>query len=417
VKYAQQAFDHLPEGDHYRRGALTALLGLAYWASGDLEAAHRAFSDGLARAGDIQGIIHGSFVVADIKMTLGHLREALRTCERALRLAAEQGEPMPVGVEDVYSGLSELHRERGDLQAAAQALAMSRKLGELAEIPDWQYRWCIAQARLKATLGDLASAADLLDEAERLYVRTPLPDVRPIAALRARVWVRQGRLTEALDWARERDLSVNDHLSFLREFEHVTLARVLIARYKMDRVESAIHQAVQLSERLLIAAEEGGRQGSVIELLVLQALAFEALGDVPRALAPLERALTLAEPEGYVRIFVNEGPPMAELLRKMKDEGGRLKEYVHKLLTASGKREPHPSSFIPQPLIEPLREREMEVLQLIAEGLTNQEIATRLYISLNTVKVHTRNIYGKLDVHHRTGAVAKARTLGILSAN
>ena len=133
--------------------------------------------------------------------------------------------------------------------------------------------------------------------------------MRPVAALKARVWVAQGRLTEALGWAREQGLSVDDDLSYLREFEHVTLARVLIAQYKSNRADRSIHEAMGLLERLLKAAEEGGRTGSVIEILVLQALAHQAQGDIPcwRSL-PLERALALAEPEGYVRIFVDEGP-------------------------------------------------------------------------------------------------------------
>ena len=129
------------------------------------------------------------------------------------------------------------------------------------------------------SMGDLDGALDLLDEAERVYVRTPVPEVRPIAAMKARVWVKQGRLTEALDWARERGLSVDDDLSYLREFEHITLARVLIAQYKRDRIDDSIHEAMGLLERLLEAAEEGGRTGSVIEILVLQALAHEAQGN------------------------------------------------------------------------------------------------------------------------------------------
>ena len=223
----------------------------------------------------------GTFVLADIKTTLGHLHEAVSTCEHALQLATEHGEPMPIGTEDVYTGISELHRERGDLEAAAQDLATGKKLGEQVELPDWQYRWCIAQARLQETQGDLDGALDLLDEAERVYVRTPLPEVRPIAAMKARVWVGQGRMAEALGWARERGLSVDDDLSYLREFEHITLARVLIARYKSDQVDGSIHEAMGLLERLLQAAEEGGRTGSVIEILVLQALAHEAQGNIP----------------------------------------------------------------------------------------------------------------------------------------
>jgi len=251
-----------------------------------------------------------------------------------------------------------------------------------------------------------------------VYVRTPLPDVRPIAALKTRIWVVQGRLDEALSWARERELSIDDDLSYLREFEHITLARVLIAQYQSDQVAGSIHKAVELLERLLQAAKEGKRMGSVIEILVLQTLAHQAQGDIPRALVSLEHALALAEPEGYVRIFVDEGPPMACLLYKALSRG-IAPGYVRQLLASFSVSEPeqaHASSpkTSESEWVEPLTKRELEVLQLIAKGLTNQEIASKLYLSLNTVKVHTRNIYGKLGVHHRAGAVARARTLGIL---
>jgi LuxR family maltose regulon positive regulatory protein len=322
----------------------------------------------------------------------------------------EQGEPVPQGTANLYLGLSELQREQGDLEAARQNLLRSEELGEKLKI--YQYRLCVAQARIKEVQGDLDGALDLLDEAERqLNYRNPLPDVRPIAALKTRVWVGQGRLTEALSWACERSLSANDDLSYLREFEHATLARVLVARYNSDRVERSIHEAMGLLERLLRAAEEGGRTGSVIEILVLQSLAYQAQGDIPLGLVSLERALTLAEPEGYVRIFVDEGPPMAALLREAAKHG-TAPNYVSQLRAAFGKAEG--TTSVTQLLIEPLSERELEVLQLIAEGLTNQEIATRLYLSLNTVKAHTRNINGKLGVNNRTKAVAIARDLGIL---
>jgi len=415
VKYARRALDLLPEGDHLGRGEAASLLGLAYWASGDLAAAHRAFSDSLA--GNIFATIHGAFVLAEMKMALGHLHEAVSICEHALQLAIEQGEPMPLVTVEVYTGISKLHRERGDLEAAAQDLATSKKLGEQVELPDWQHRWCIAQARLKETLGFLDGALDLLDEAERLYVRTALPDVRPVSALQARVWAAQGRLTEALGWARERGLSVDDELSYLREFEHITLARVLIAEYKSDRADRSILEAMGLLERLLKAAEEGRRMGSVIEILVLQALAHQAQGNIPLALAPLERALALAEPEGYVRIFVDEGLPMAQLLSEAAAHG-IMPDYTGKLLAAfeAEEQKSEGKSYLPpaQPLIEPLSQRELEVLQLIAQGLSNREISERLFLALSTVKGHNRNIFGKLQVQRRTEAVARARELGLL---
>ena len=417
VKYARRVLDLLPEGDHPRRGDATALLALALLANGELEAAHQTLSDGLADMAPLDVII-GTFVLSDMKMALGQLHEAENTCERALQFAMAHGEPLPLGTEDVYIGISAIHLERGDLEAAAQELLTAKKLGEQVELPDWHYRWCIAQARLMETLGDLDGALDLLDEAQRLYVRTPLPKVRPIAALKTRIWVAQGRLAEALGWARMRNLSANDDLTYLREFEHITLARALIAHYKSDRVDDSLHQAKALLERLLQAAEEGGRMGSVIEILVLQAGAHQAQGSILPALLSLERALTIAEPQGYLRIFVDEGLPMERLLYEASSRK-IAPDYVRRLLAAfpaAGPQKPTlPKTQSPNnDLMEPLSEREIEVLQLIAEGLTNPEIAARLYLALNTVKVHTRNINGKLGVHNRTQAVTKGRALGIL---
>ena len=218
---------------------------------------------------------------------------------------------------------------------------------------------------------------------------------------------------------RERDLSADDDLSYLREFEHITLARVLIARYKSEREDRSIHEAVGLLKRLLEAAEEGRRTGSVIEILVLQALAHEAQGNIPVALVPLERALTLAEPEGYVRIFVDEGAPMAALLRRAALPGV-APPYVSKLLNAldaeaTVRRGPAgPASPVAQPLEEPLSERELEVLRLVATGMSNRDIARDLVLATGTVKKHINNIFTKLNVRSRTQAAAQATKLGLL---
>ena len=224
-------------------------------------------------------------------------------------------------------------------------------------------------------------------------------------------------MPEAQAWARERKLSVDDDLSYMREFEHVTLARMRIAQFKNEGAENAILEAVQLLKRLLKAAEDAGRMGSVIEMLALLALAHEAQGGISAALSSLEHALTLAAPEGFTRVFVDEGPPMARLLYEMLSRDINP-DFVRRLLAAFPTDEPQQAGSPPTPaqsgLVEPLSERELEVLQLIAQGLTNHEIASRLFVSQNTGKAHTRNIYGKLDVHNRTQAIARARVLGIL---
>jgi LuxR family maltose regulon positive regulatory protein len=419
ANHARRALELLPEDDHLWRGAAASLLGIAYWTSGDLEAAYRSFADGVSHqqmTGHVRFQIAGTYILADIRIAQGRLNEAVRTYEQSLQVATEQGEPV-WGTANLYVGLSELHRERGDLEAAKQHLLRSKELGEHGGLPETRYRWYVAMARIKEAQGDLDAALDLLDEAERQYVESPDPDVRPVAALKTRVWVAQGRLAEALGWTREQGLSAHDDLSYLREFEHITLARVLLARYKSDREEHSIHEAMELLECLLQAAEEGGRMGSVIEILMLQALAHEVQGDSSTALVPLERALSLAEPEGYVRVFVDEGRPMAQLLSEAAAHG-IMPAYTTKLLAVleseEHKSEEGSHRFPTESVVEPLSQRELEVLRLIARGLSNREISQRLFLALSTVKGHNRIIFSKLMVQRRTEAVARARELGLL---
>ncbi|MGB3634024.1 MAG: LuxR C-terminal-related transcriptional regulator, partial [Rubrobacteraceae bacterium] len=423
VRYTRRALDLLPESDHYERGTAAGLLGLAYWASGDLETAHRTFADSLAalqRGGGILFEIAGIPILAEMKVAQGRLHEAMSTYEQSLEFAMERNEPVPWITAYLHLGLGELHVERGDLEAAREHLQRSTELGGQASLPDWRYRLCIAQARIKKAWGDPNAALDLLDEAERLYHKSPVPDVRPVAALKTRVWVAQDRLTEALDWAREKSLSANDDLSYLSEFEHTTLARVLIARYRSERADRHIHEAMGLLERLLRAAEEGGRIGNVIEILMLQALAHEMQGDSPTALVPLERALKLAEPEGYVRIFVDEGTPMAKLLLGAAAHG-IMPDYIAKLLAVfeageqrSKGKSRSSAAQSPQPLTEPLSQRELEVLRLLKTELSGPEIAREFVIALSTVRTHTKSIYSKLNVNNRRAAVKRATELDLI---
>ena len=429
VRYANQALELSPEGEHLRRGQASMLLGITYWASGNLEAADRVFADytmKLWTAGNISDSISTSVVLADIRLALGHLHEAFNTLEQLLQFVMDQGEPIPLDAADLHRELSKLHLEQGNLEAAAQHLQRSRELGEKAQLPVSRYRLCIDQARLKTAQGDLEGALALLDEAQRLYIRSPLPDFCPISALKAGIWVAQGKLNKAQEWVREQGLSVDDAPSYLREFEHMTLARVLIARYKSDRGAGSIHEAIGLLERLLHAAKEGNRMGSVIGILALLALAHEAQGDVPLALVPLERALTLAEPEGYVRVFVDEGEAMRLLvidsrfaIEKSARKGVHpLFGHVDKLLSVFPQPVPTPpKSTIRNPkseIVEPLSEHELEVLRLLRTELSGPEIARERSVSLSTVRTHTQHIYAKLGVNNRRAAVRRAEELGLL---
>jgi ATP/maltotriose-dependent transcriptional regulator MalT len=301
MKNARRALELLPVTDHLRRGTPASLLALASWTCGDLEAAEQSLADAMAsfqQAGNILFAITGALHLADIRATLGRLHQAFDTYQESLQLAAGQGKSVLWGTADLHTGLSDLLREQNDLEAAAEHLLRSKELGEQAALPRWRFRWCLARARFQESRGDLDRALVLLNEAERQYVRGPVPDVRPISALKTRIWIRQNRLSEALGWVYEQNLSSNDDLSFLHEFEHITLARVLIAQYRNEGADSSVQDAMGLLERLLKSAEEGSRIGSVIEILVLQALAYQAQGNTQSALKSLERALTLAEPEG-----------------------------------------------------------------------------------------------------------------------
>ena len=435
IHHARRALDLVPEDDHLVRGGALSLQGLAAWASGDLDAARRLYADGMARllqAGHSSDVIGLSIALADILLAQGRLTDALHVYERGLQLASEQGQTMLRGAADMLVGISEVYRERNDFHSALQHLKRSEELGELKALGQNPYRRRVVMARIRAAQGDPDGAVELLNEAERLYMGDFSPNVRPVAALRARMLAAQGRLEQARDWARAQGLSTADRLDYLREYEHMTLARVRLAQHRRDDSDSEIHETIGLLERLLNAAEEGGRAGSVIEILVLQALARQMLPSPPAdglaALGPLERALRLAEPQGYVRLFVDEGPPMARLLRAAAGRA-TLPQYTAKLLgafpdeqLAAVNDEPltaMPARVVPVKsdegvLVEPLSERELDVLRLFRTELSGPEIAAELMVALSTVRSHTKSIYSKLNVNNRRAAVRRATELGLL---
>ena len=417
VKYAHQASDLLSENDFFERGLADILPGFAYWADGNLDSARKAVTDAISNmrmTGKLPFIISFTSYLTDIMIAQGRLRETEREYLQLLEFVTEQGGSDVKETAVLHLGLSELYLEQGNMAAARKHLQRSEDLGEQPAFPPWYRHWVFVHFRMMEAQGGLGGVYAILRDAERLYNRHPIPDVRPLKALVARTWLLQDKLDEVQAWARAQGLSIDDDPTYIHEFEHITLAKLLIAQYRNFHIDSYIHDAMRLLERLLKAVEEGGRMGSVIEILVLRALAYEAQGIVPSALVSLKRALTLAEPECYVQTFVREGAPMGGLLKKIRFNDERVNEYVRKLLAYFNNGNAQSPFIDDQPLIEPLSERELEILQLIANGLSNQEIGSQLYLSLNTVKAHTRNIYGKLGVNSRMQAATKARALGIL---
>jgi len=417
VKYAQRVLDLAPEDDHLMLGGAASQLGLVAWTNGDLDTARRMTTTGIENlrlGGFISPSIGAAITLADIQITQGRLHEAMTTHEQGLQWATREARVLQ-GAADMHVGMSSIYYEHNDLRTATQCLLTSQSLGELAGLPQNPYRWRSTMARIRQAQDDLDGALQLLEEAERVYDGNFSPNVRPVATWKVRVWLVQGRLDEATRWARERGLSVDDKLTYLHEFDHITFARVLLACHQHDRADVPITEIVNLLERLLKAAEEGGRMGSAIEILALQALVHDAQGDIPSALLPLQRALELAEPQGYIRMFLDEGKSMLGLLCEASAHK-IMPDYTDKLLAAfqAERQENKDKPERPQPLIDPLSQRELEVLRLVAQGLSNQEICERLFLALDTIKGYNRRIFDKLQVQRRTEAIARARELGLI---
>ena len=410
VRYVETALDIIPHEDQYMQAQASSILSTTYWASGELDKSFELMSNWVnaaQQAGNIVFAVAASFGKADILITQGRLRDAMQVYQTALSLAAEHGAEQHTAHH--HLGLGLLHHEMGEDEPAAHHLQKAFELGRQTTIVDWMYRKSLAQAYLKESEGDLRSALELLNDAQRFYVRTPIPNLRPVEAMQARIHIKQNHLNKAQAWAHQSGLLLQDKPIFLNEFGHLTLARIVLAENQND---GHFQTMLQLLDALLKQAEEQNRLRSRIDILVTQALAFFGK-DTAKALASVEQALTLAEPEGYLHLFVDEGKPMTELLSKIKS--GNLQQYAKKILASFAPQQNLPfSTFNLRHLIDPLSERELEVLRLIAQGLSNQEITQKLVVALSTVKGHNLRIFTKLQAKSRTEAVARARELGLL---
>jgi LuxR family maltose regulon positive regulatory protein len=411
VKYAELALQIIPEDDFVLRAQAIITLEVTHWASGNLDLAMRAIVDwmeSMTRLGNYVFVVVSAFAVADLLVGLGRLSEAEQTYQDALQLAAQHGPEALHVTAHHHLGLSMIYRQRGEDTLAAHHLKLAAELGRKTTLVDWLHRWRVAQAQLKEAAGDLEAALAFLEEAKRAYVRSALPDLRPIDAMKARIHLKQGRPDKARAWAEERGLSLADEVSYLHEFEYLTVARLEIAN-PLTNV---------LLSRLLQAAEAQKRRGSVLDILLVQALAYDAQGNRPQALATLKRALFLAKPEGYISIFSDEGEPMRLLIEEQSNNRDyKLGDYVDKLMAAFIEPAFEPRSAITRQkpnVSEHLSEREMEVLKLLRSELSGPDIARHLFISLNTFRTHTKSIFNKLGVDNRRAAVRRAEELNLL---
>jgi LuxR family maltose regulon positive regulatory protein len=411
IELARQALDHLPAGELHLRGILADILGAAYDASGNTAAASQAYTEAAAlsqAAGNPLIALIALGNLARLQETQGRLRQAAATCHQTLELAAGlQGEPPPsAGMAE--AGLGKLAYEWDQLDDAARHLEVAIERGRRGGVVELVAAGCAALAPVYQARGDPQGATALIEEAEHLVqtVGISAGSRAQVAATRVRLWLLQGDLEAAAGWAS--GLAVGDDYDPLRQVEGIALARVLLAQApgQPDRLQDAL----RLLEGLLRATEAQGWMGQALEILALQAIALQRAGEPERAMDVLARALSLGEPEGYVRTFLDLGAPMRELLQAAARRGIRPAYAGHLLARAAGETAP----VAPSPLVEPLSDRELEVLHLIAAGLSNREVAQRLVITPGTAKWHAHNIYGKLGVHSRTQAVARARELGLL---
>jgi LuxR family maltose regulon positive regulatory protein len=401
VSNARRALALAGPGDHFARGAAAGFVGLAAWAAGDLETAVDTFTEAvgsLRAAGMVADELGMTVVLADMWRARGRPDEARRLCERALA-AAERHPAVLSTTGDLHVALADVLREQDDLEAAARHLEAARELGDRASLLENRHRWYTAMAALLQARGDLEGAAGMLERAEPLFLPGYFPDVRPIPAARARVRIRQGRLDDARAWARERGVAPTDSPAYLGEYDLLTLARLLIA-------EGDARGALAVTDPVL---ERSRSAGGRVEARVVRALAHHAGGDAGAAAADLASALAEGVPAGYRRLFLDEGPPMAELLGQLARAAPEARAHAERLLAAT-RRPPTPGRASE----EGLSEREREVLRLLATELSGPEIASRLFVSVNTLRTHTKHIFGKLDVNTRRAAVRRAAELGLV---
>jgi LuxR family maltose regulon positive regulatory protein len=429
IELCREALESLPEGDQFLRGVVTWMLSLARVADGDIENGSLELTE-VARRGQAIGnpmiAVTALCYQAKLQVRQGRPHRAREILERALRLATdERGQRLPIASEPLI-GLGGLHREWNELETAAdhlvEGIKLAKQWSELASFDAY-----IPLARTRQAQGDARGAREAMETARRIAIKSEVTEADDLVVDMQQAYfsLKEGDMEGALRWAERRGLlpglaqeplheseAGQDFLrARLRKYEHLVLARLFIA-------QSRAAEAFDLLDPLLIKVRQMQRVDLIIEIQILRALAGQVAGRETVAMEALAEALSRTEAEGYMRSFLDEGQAMARLLRQAASRG-IAPAYVARLLAAFVKLEGGEPDSVPhdrpaQPLVEPLSEREMDVLRLLASGMSNPEIAEELTVAVSTVRSHCKSIYGKLNVHKRWDAVHRAQELGLL---
>ena len=415
ITYADKALDLLPESELTWRGAASILKSFVLWASGDIDGAAQATQagfDAMRRDNEVSGAISSLFLLARMRIMQGQAAEAERLCQRGLKMI----EPYPLapqGSADIHVVLAVLALRRGDQDAANKQLLLAQSLGDQSRLMESAHLWYLVKAILEARANNARDALDLMDEAESIRIPNPAPEFEPLDAWRARIDVLTGNLTAARTWASHCDLSLESEPQAINTFSLMTLVHIEVTAGAHIRGAEKLADALSLLKRLAFF-EEHSRPGMMPEILFLSGFTCHLMNEPASALEYLNSAINAPSAEENAAVFLNDLPAASGWLKQSISKVS-APEWLKNSINTEADTQPHnPDSSAKQPLTESLSDRELDVLRALNSDMTGPEIAASLFVSLNTLRTHSKNIYSKLGVNTRRAALRRAEELCLI---